>query len=207
MKGLIRFLGTGRALAAQTDVAHPNEVTIEECDEGVGLGGRDERHVVAQACRERCSVSLEVARALRQVALRRPEARPGSRESGPATRRPPQSGGRSRWPRAAAFRPAAWSPFTTARSTLTNRASLRMASSSTTDGRAGHRSSGAPSITARFLQYCPRPAAIRQAQSPRHRGQRGSSAEGARMLSASRSSSSSQGEPGRDVRMCDIALG
>src|SRR6266508_4650914 len=39
--------------SGEPDVAHPNEVAVEEGDKGFGLGSLDEGHVVAQASRER----------------------------------------------------------------------------------------------------------------------------------------------------------
>src|SRR6266540_6131431 len=43
--------------SGEPDVAHPNEVAVEEGDKGFGLGSLDEGHVVAQASRERGGIS------------------------------------------------------------------------------------------------------------------------------------------------------
>ncbi len=53
--------------SGKSDVAHPDEVAVEEGDEGFGLGRRDEGHVVAQASSERRGVSRSRA-SCRQVA-------------------------------------------------------------------------------------------------------------------------------------------
>jgi hypothetical protein len=42
--------------SGKSDVAHPDKVAVEEGDEGFGLGGRDEGHVVAQASSQRRGV-------------------------------------------------------------------------------------------------------------------------------------------------------
>ena len=112
----------------ESDVAHPDEVAVDECDEGVGLGRRDERHVVARGAPRARVASAEVARAADTSPASDLQAPPGSRGSGRARRRP--SGGvRSRRPPRPPPSPPHGHPGRPRGSILTKSASLRMASS------------------------------------------------------------------------------